>query len=188
MFTIITNEKGKSIIANQNINKNVIIIKEKPAVIAEDMYDAIYQIYENNTDSIEDYENLLPNKLDKYVIKYDEIRKDIETLPFYMKDFFLNFQENKLRLLCAKFYRNAFRYNSQSAILYNGRLFNHACDNNLDFYLDKNGFYLFTTNRFIEKGEELTDHYIDTNLTYKKRQNILLTQYGFICNCNKCKK
>jgi hypothetical protein len=184
MFKIIETEKGKSIIATCDIVKDTIILEEIPIIIGEDMYDCIYQIYEEELEL--EFNKLTPYKLDQYTIKYDEILNHIKTLPEYMQDFFLNIKPDKIRLLCTKFYRNAFTYNSQSAILMIGRLFNHSCDYNIDFYLDKNNKFIFKTNRFIKKDEELTDHYIDVNLSIKKRKNLLLTQYGFNCLCIKC--
>jgi hypothetical protein len=188
MFKIIDTNKGKSVIAECDIPKDTIIFEEIPIVIGEDMYDCIYNIYENDTASLEiEFNKLTPYELDKYAIKYDEILNHIRTLPQYMQDFFLNFKPEKLRLVCTKFYRNAFTYNSQSAILMKGRLLNHSCDYNTNFYLDAiNNKYIFKTNRFIKKNEEITDHYIDVNLSIKKRKNLLLTQYGFNCSCIKC--
>lgn len=204
MFKIDTlNGKGRSVIALQNLQKGTTIIKETPLLYAEDAYDAIYQLY--NTYDIEthedeelkqyqqkQFESLIPYELDSKVINNNEINEHIKTLPNYMQDFFNNIDSKRLRLLIAKFYRNAFRNNNDkisrpsSAVLIEGALLNHSCNNNIDFYVSKNGDYIFETNRNINEGEELCDTYIDTTLSFKKRQLRFLTQYNFICTCIKC--
>jgi hypothetical protein len=204
MYKVIQTEKGRSVVATKNYDKGTIIIKEIPAVVCEDLYDAIYRIYTpHDTEGDEDqpdvpdiddirykYENMMPHKIDKFVITSEQIEKEIEKLPTYMKEFFYNMDQQRLRLLCAKFYRNAFTYDTKyggpSAILFKGSLLNHSCDPNIDFHIDRSGFFVFTTNRPVFAGEELCDKYLDTTLSYKKRQDILLTQYGFECKCTKC--
>ena len=204
MYNIIYTEKGRTVVATKNLTKGTIIIKEFPAIICEDLYDAIYRVYVEDGCEYDDepglvpdvddlqfkYNNMSPYKIDKYVITKEQIDKEIEKLPTYMQEFFHNMDHIQLRLLCAKFYRNAFTYDTKyggpSAILFMGSLLNHSCDNNVDFYIDRNGFFIFTTNRAVQAGEELCDKYLDTTLSYKKRQDILLSQYGFECKCTKC--
>lgn len=203
MYKIIDGIKGREVIATQNIEKDTIIIKEYPKIICEDLYDAIYKIYENinyssDNDDLDDFDiifekymNMTPFIYDKYMITYDELKDEIEYLPVYMKEFFNDFDIHKLQLLAVKFYRNAFKYNTkfggQSAILFEGSLLNHSCNPNIDFYVDNNGYYIFKANKNIYEGEELCDSYIDVTLSYKKRRDLLLKQYGFICNCEICK-
>jgi hypothetical protein len=194
MYKIQNGEKGREIVATKNLEKDVIILKEHPSIICEDLYDCIYKLYndEDNLELIDKYENMVPIVLDKFIIKQDELEKEISKLPEYMQDFFNNINVTRLRLLAAKFYRNAFNYSNQfggpSAILFKGNIFNHSCIPNIDFYIDNNGYYIFKTNKFIKEGEELCDRYIDIHLSYKKREKLLLEQYGFICKCVKCTK
>jgi len=188
MYRIHTNPNNgyRSVIATQDIKKGTIILNEKPALIGEDMYDIIYKLY-NEDEDISMFKDLVPFEIDDNVIKYEKILMDIKTLPFYIRNFFLIMDPEEIRLLCAKFYRNAFRYKTESAILYQGRLFNHSCNYNVEFELDeKNNSYIFRTTRDIKKNEELTDHYINTNLPFKQRRKLLFDQYAFNCLCLNC--
>jgi hypothetical protein len=197
MYTIKTcSERGRYAVANTRILQGTVVLKETPALVSEDVYDALYKMY-YNTDlddtTIASYESLVPMVIDRYVPSYADLKVDMMTLPEYMKEYFLNWKADRLRLLIAKFHRNAFTYNTNNkslspcAILLQGTLFNHSCDNNLDFCVNDEGVIVFTTNRDIAEGEELCDRYIETNASRKKRQHTLLNQYGFICSCEKCK-
>jgi hypothetical protein len=172
-----------------------VVIKEYPYLIAEDVYDALYQFY-GTDDPDEDvrsiFESMTPFKIDKYMISYAEIVAEVATLPRYMQDTFLNMKPERLRILVAKFYRNAFTYMARNtppcALLATGTLMNHSCYNNIDFHVDRNGYFLFIANRDITAGEELCDSYLQKNTSVKKRKTSLLTQYGFSCECEKCSK
>jgi hypothetical protein len=205
MYTLVHNfYKGRSIVATTNIRKDTIILKERPILLAEDVYDALYQIYHDEDSSpdeiqqelIDKFESLAPDTLDKMIITTEDIQQELETIPQYMREFLNNMIHNNstnFRILVAKFYRNAFRYTlsstasvSPSAILIEGALLNHSCCNNVDFMISPHGEFIFTTNRDIYEGEELCDTYIDTTLSTKKRQIQLQSQYGFTCTCEKC--
>ena len=215
MFSIInTTHKGRSVFATRSLTKGTIILKERPLLLAEDAYDAIYQLYgqlsaidcddtasddatfDTTADMQVQFETLVPTEIDNTLITYDEINRHILTLPPYMKEFFQNMKPARVRLLIAKFYRNAFRNQHDkrdsslppSAILIQGALLNHSCDNNIDFYVNKNGDFIFHTNRDIIAGEELCDTYLDTTQSFKKRHAQLKSQYGFNCMCIKCVK
>lgn len=183
--------KGRKIVATKMISAGTVVLKERPAVIAEDVYDAIYNMYnDNDSDIIVKYTEMVPHALDKHCVKKSDIQDDIETLPMYMRDFFTLMKPERLCLLVTKFHRNAFRYNHKNnppcAILLKGNMFNHSCDNNLDFFVDSSGTYVFKTNRDIMIGEELCDTYIATNMSTQKRKKILYDQYYFTCVCEKC--
>ncbi|NBO71611.1 SET domain-containing protein-lysine N-methyltransferase [bacterium] len=181
--------KGRKIVATKFIPKNTIIIKEKPFIVGEDAYDILYYLFTSDDEELMDkYEELTPHKMDKYIIEYEQILDDIKHLPDYMQEIFLYIKPEKLRLLVAKFYRNAFTYNcpQPSAMLSEGTLLNHSCDNNVDFYVDNNGYFIFKTNRDVNEGDELCDSYLYNNTSKKKRKSDLLYQYGFECQCNKC--
>ena len=195
MFTIVdTPHKGRGVFAIRPLSKGTIILKERPIILAEDAYDAIYQLYSDDEiiDDIQaQFENLVPHKIDDLIIKYSEIEEHIATLPQYMEDFFRNMKPSRIRLLIAKFYRNAFRNQRDisappSAVLIQCALMNHSCANNIDFYVDRRGDFIFQTNCDIITGEEICITYLDTNISIKKRQLQLRTQYGFICTCTKC--
>jgi len=184
--------KGRCVIATHAIPKGQVVIKERPYLVAEDAYDAIFQMYDQSSDGDGDmirpiFESLCPQVLDRYILSYQEICEEIQTLPVYMRDTFTQMRPQRLRLLLAKFYRNAFSYTSPPcALLATGTLLNHSCDNNIDFTVNKKGEYEFIANRDIDVGEELCDSYLQTNSSKKKRVSALETQYGFICGCVKC--
>jgi len=185
--------KGRSVIATQQLRKGQVIIKEAPFLTAEDVYDAIYQMYccdEEAEAGATAFECLVPHTIDKYTVQYKDICDEIATLPVYMRDAMLQMRPQRLRLLVAKFCRNAFHYTYPGAppcaLLAKGTLLNHSCDNNVDFTVNKNGDFLFTANRDIEIGEELCDSYLQTNTSKKKRLSALEFQYGFVCTCSKC--
>lgn len=194
--------KGRSVVAREHIPAGTIILKERPIIVAEDVYDALYSLYAlDDSDEEEEQENnnrqrqrqeafeaLVPTKIDKAVPAYADLVADMATLPAYMREFFGMWKPDRLRLLVAKFQRNAFTYTSPPcAILTQGTLLNHSCCNNVDFHVDSRGTFVFETNRDVHAGEELCDRYIEVNLSVKKRLKMLYGQYGFICNCVKCR-
>ena len=184
-----TEHKGRCVIANDNIPPHTIILRELPFIVAEDVYDALYVLFSGDSDeeTLEAFNKLAPSKIDKNVHKYNDLVADMKSLPEYIRDFFMNWKPDRLRLMVAKFQRNAFNYTSPPcAILNKGTLFNHSCDNNVDFHINSKGEFIFETNRNIKVGEELCDKYIDTNISVKKRLKTLYEQYGFICRCDKC--
>lgn len=190
MYTVTITPKGRTVVATKFIPAGTIVLKEHPFLVVEDVYDAIYQLYTDEylEEEKELFNHFVPHKLDKYVISYQDIMNDISTLPEYMQDAFKNMRETTLRLLVAKFYRNAFTYQSPPcALLQVGTLMNHSCDNNVDFYVDKQGYFVFTANRNIYPNDEICDSYLQTNTSRKKRGRDLLFQYGFTCECSKCK-
>jgi hypothetical protein len=190
MYKIEQSNKGRSVYAIEDIEKDCIIFEETPSIICEDVYDCIYKL--NEIDYFSEFNDLQPSIIDKFMIDYKSIQEDIRTLPKYMQTFFNSFQSNELRLLVSKFQRNAFNYQNQhggpSALLLKGNLFNHSCDPNISFHIDNNGKFIFKTNRKINKNEELFNKYIDINIPFKERQKLLLFQYGFKCLCEKCIK
>ena len=70
------------------------------------------------------------------------------------------------------------------------RYINHSCDPNIVIEWDDDPNEPLKANvkavRPIEIGEELSFSYIDCNLPYEERQ-FKLRDYGFVCQCNKCK-
>ena len=61
MYTIVNHfYKGRTVIAATKLSKDTIILKEKPILLAEDVYDALYQIYYND---LYDYINTIEDQL-----------------------------------------------------------------------------------------------------------------------------
>ena len=68
-------------------------------------------------------------------------------------------------------------------------MFNHSCDPNvemLDKMEDKSGFARFHCLHDVEVGEELCIQYAGKNDSYEDRQQYLMWNYGFQCQCKKC--
>lgn len=64
-------------------------------------------------------------------------------------------------------------------------LFNHACAPNV--FNSSTGYAeVCITMRPIKKGEQVFTKYLCGDRTTRQRQEILLTQYGFVCKCDKC--
>ncbi|KAJ3115346.1 hypothetical protein HK098_006997 [Nowakowskiella sp. JEL0407] len=63
--------------------------------------------------------------------------------------------------------------------------FNHSCDPNCESIQSKTSLTI-TTIRSVEKDEELTISYIDTNLPLHARRQRLLDDYYFTCRCTRC--
>lgn len=64
-------------------------------------------------------------------------------------------------------------------------LFNHACAPNV--FNSTTGYAeVCITMRPIKKGEQVFTKYLCGDRTTRQRQEILLTQWGFVCKCDKC--
>jgi hypothetical protein len=194
-----SNNKGAGLIVIENIPKNTIIIKEKPGAFISyenksesshnDMYRMIYKIfYQSPNETVLKFLKLTPHILDLYCLPYAFYKSEIVTIQNKkIRNTLLSIESKDLRLYCAKYCRNAFRFLNGSALLFNGTLNNHSCYPNVSFK-ESDGYMIFKTIRDIRKGEELYISYINTtNMNTKERQNHLLKNYGFICECIKCK-
>lgn len=71
-----------------------------------------------------------------------------------------------------------------------GAFFNHSCDANVDARAkpERGSRFIFTTERFIRKGEPLTISYVDADLPKQDRLEQLKGRYGFECACPRCNK
>jgi len=68
-----------------------------------------------------------------------------------------------------------------------GSMFNHSCSPTVHpSFGASNTLKLYSDDKILESGTELTLSYIDITLPYEQRQRILLENYGFRCNCQRC--
>lgn len=68
-----------------------------------------------------------------------------------------------------------------------GSMFNHSCSPNVHpSFGNSNTLKLFSDDKTLESGTELTLSYIDTTLPFNERQRVLLENYGFQCSCQRC--
>lgn len=176
-------QQSRKMIATNNIPKNTILFEEEIKFMIDRSYDNWYiqlMEYELNT-NYEKFIDLFPHSYDKYIISdiiYQKHSTNIDPVLAY----------NKI-------IRNAFNVHIDNkhyaAILYKGRMFNHSCCPNVLFEIVKKNdklYMKFFTGTNVKKGDELCDNYFDVNLSYKKRQEIAKTFYGFECKCRKCNK
>lgn len=149
--------------AKSNISQYTIILIERP-----------YKIYKSLDKMISNIETDI--KRYKLIDKFNEL---------YPRE--LDKQDKKYYI--EKICKNAFNFNrkthSSPCILFSGAIFNHSCNPNILFINIKNNMIFYTVTD-INKDDELYDHYIDVNQDHKKRTELLLDNYGFICKCVKC--
>ncbi len=183
--------KGLGIFAVENIQKDESILVEKVPFILDrprfnhDMFEIIYKIYRIPR-LYSKFMNFMPHSIDNYVISYDILSYDIQKLSDYkLKEFIDSFNKDELRLMCAKYMRNAYHFRSHSAILFEGPKINHHCKPNVEHSEDEQ-YMVFKATRDIKKGEEIFDDYTLTNkcLTIGEKHIRLLHQYGFHCECS----
>jgi hypothetical protein len=186
--------KGKGYIAMKDINKEDIILIEKPEIYINKpnenpMFEIIYNVY--NSKYKKEWDELVPQKIITTID--NEIIKEIENIKNNkIKKFFTKIDKNELALACAKYKQNAFNMDNRKekikpCVLFNGAKFNHSCIPNINFYYDENrNIMIFLANKKINKNTELSDNYININKKYIERKKILEEQYKFTCICKKC--
>lgn len=196
-------KKGFGFEAIEDISKNTVIVIETPLIdlfdidikhnsICEMLY-IIYRSMNTNKFIKKQFLKLTPYHLEnnKPIVQYKDLYKCINDLcDDKIKSYFKSLDKNELLLYTLKYSRNAFGYYIKNrrvpVILFHGAIFNHSCVPNVIFFAKDNKMY-FVTTRDIKKGEEICDSYIDLALNKSERQNRLLNQYGFLCQCQRCK-
>uniref|UniRef100_A0A6B2LJX5 SET domain-containing protein n=1 Tax=Arcella intermedia TaxID=1963864 RepID=A0A6B2LJX5_9EUKA len=63
---------------------------------------------------------------------------------------------------------------------------NHSCEPNVIGNTTPGYTKTWRALRDIKEGEEILTNYVDLKLPYDQRNNILLEEYGFQCQCNRC--
>ena len=179
----ISEGKGRGVFATADIPENTIILKEKVITLKcktnNHFSYALKLIRKVLLKNKEEFLNLFPHTLDQITSPVN--RKYIKHLNRNI----LNIPDETAILYYEKFAKNVFSYKNGSAVLFYGAKFNHSCNPNVDFYYKKKRF-IFKTNRLIKKDEEIFDSYVDEELSTKDRQKDLLTDFGFICTCERC--
>ena len=189
---------GYKIIANNNINKDDIILIEQPIFNENDIISLLYTIIKNK-DTIY-IKNLYPRTNDikllnikdnpynpsninllKIIHKYDNKK---------IKEFLLSININEIYFYYYKILFNAFEMNNNSVILSIGATMNHSCKPNIIFKsININGinYMEFKAINNIKINDELCYSYLRN---YKGFNNklYLLNHYNFICQCIKCNK
>jgi len=190
-ISIEKNNKGRCFICKNFIPKGTMVVKETPFVHFENR-SSFRTIYESLMKDEKKYNQLSPHNKDKHFFKYEDIIQDLLNENNTIIDYFINMDPDELVLLYMKYVRNGFKFGKGECILLIGTIFNHSCVPNIGFEKitdTANGTNVamhFITLRDIFPGEELFDNYVDTE--DKNRRKKLLKFYGFLCDCNKCKK
>lgn len=182
--------KGYGLVATKLLKKGTIVIREKPSVSVDsrksdnDMLEIIYLVLSNTDINIKKkFMAMHPHSIDKYVIKYEDVKKEISKMNSKIQEYLCTINEEEMRLYCAKYMRNAFRFGQYgSSLLFYGAILNHSCTPNVEFNLH-NGSMVFTTTKDIKPNEEICDSYVPLTDCQYKRHERLLNQYGFRCEC-----
>ena len=186
--------KGYGYIANEDIKCGETLIKEIPFTIPTDnIYSDIFQLlYEvfKDTAIITQFMKLHPKTIELiHNIDQNNIIKELSKVKNHnaeIYNFFTdNYTTNDIILFCAKYMCNAFCFKGKPAFLFNGTIMNHSCLPNTIFG-EVGGKIIFKAGMDIKKGNEIYDNYIDITQCKLKRKEHLLSQYGFICNCERC--
>ena len=184
-------EKGIGMFATKNIVKGTILFTEKPAMLdktftTDNMFHKDYIVLSIKyliDHYYEDFMDLVP--------KTYETNNQIIITNYNFDTFFPECPKNKRQLYLTKYLRNAFNFGKNKyCMLFLGCKLNHDCSPNTEFY-KKNNVMVFETITNIKKGQEITDSYTSSdiyeNMNDKQRKTKLFQQYGFICECKKCK-
>lgn len=193
--------KGYGMIANRDIAKDEIVFiddvitLDKDTVIYSDMFQLLYKILQDKK-LTKKFMRLCPKTTDDITKRiktevFDELNR-IKQIDRTMHSFFVsNYTEDDILLYCLKYVRNAFNFRDKPSILFIGRMLNHSCNPNTVFKPYDNDHYgnkmVFICCRNIKKGEEITDSYVDIKYDINKRKKRLKEQYGFDCECDRCK-
>jgi hypothetical protein len=199
--------KGNGFIATEDIEKDVIVIKEIPQftingnIIFSDVFQVLFNIFmSDNDENINKFKALYPNNLEEFN-EHKKFKKKVTLELSKLKKFkqheakniylyFANrFNVDEVTLFVLKYVSNAFTWPTKNGdkpvILFTGSILNHSCIPNITFGKVDDEMH-FVTTKFIKKGEELCDYYIDINEKKSQRQEKLLLQYNFICKCERC--
>lgn len=166
--------KGVAIIANDNIKSGTLLIEEEPIITMQTMQLSM-------TEDIE----------------ISRIEKKVKALSDNEnEDYFSLHAYSKSSLLCQYTkVLDIFRTNAYPTITNNAGIFpiisriNHDCNPNVhyNFNHNSNRSTIYSI-RDISKDKEITNSYISLFLPRHERQNYLLENFGFKCNCSVCMK
>ena len=200
--------KGISIYAKEKINKGEIIVVSK-AIIADNLKNEknkknMYLQYDNpdkeeyeKTGKILTYKenNELQNKLSYNISNYPEDYNELLYL-FDGRNSNQNLEDRlKIKEIDLKKIQRIFKFNSKilifddnplsEGIWFYPSLFNHSCIPNC-FQFGFGDILIITAINDIEKNNELTINYLNNDIPFDMRQNILKEKYDFNCNCELC--
>lgn len=175
---------GMSTYSSQDIPIGTVIIREKinniRSISTESDEYSFALISKLLKTSPTKFASLVPTKLD------DTINIDYDSIRDRHNKYLTHLTKEEAILAFAKYKRNAFSFNMHPGILFYATKLNHSCSPHVVYYPTENNFMEFKTIRPIKAGDEVFDSYINSNLPYNERQQLLMQRYGFKCNCEKC--
>jgi SET domain-containing protein len=157
---------GRECIATQFIPKNTIIIQEKPFFLHKARKEPFSKAIKKSIDIVPKVMHLAP-----------EIQKQIRITKDNIDQY--------LDLLEKKYHTNRFEYTDDlSCLVYYGSYLNHSCCPNVKYKRVKNKLVFYTICD-VDKGDELTISYINTQNDYNVRAH-MLKDWDIVCTCIKC--
>lgn len=182
-------EKGLGLFTNVDIRREGVVILEKPAMVWAPIGGELVRVKQSNPERSWDS------------IKGDFLHYELTKLPKPRQEEIMslhNHKENsKDSELLSIFRTNSFGFSeneNRSAIYMICSRFNHSCDPNCTWEIEKAGkdankkdrSIRIIARRDIKAREELTIAYIPTVGWVEKRRDDLLINYGFKCDCSRC--
>lgn len=176
----------KNIMANETIlEENVMVsINEENNITCHEVYFKIILLVSKNKKLWSKFLNFSPHELDDYCMSQEKINCLVNSLqPKIRTHIISTINKTEWSIYYEKVKRNIFWCSNHFFIIFEGTLFNHSCNPNVDYYCDsKLKKIRFESNREIKQSEELTISYVHP-LSDKSK---LLTTYGFVCSCSEC--
>jgi hypothetical protein len=186
---------GTGIFATNHIPADTIIIREQPFTLSKEILCndftkyACQSIKQLLTYKKNEFLSLVPFNLDEYAL--EELKNS--SIEDWHQLLLPKLTTEEMYLYYMKYSRNAFLIDEQKdgyrlAIFFFGTKLNHSCNPSVEEKFNGNEM-VFRTTRSIEPNSELFGDYLLYQPMLKskaERQKYLLTNYGFLCRCEKC--
>lgn len=182
-------DKGWGLFAEVDIKEGEEIITERPVLVLERFSEERKTALRQPGDTRAWHE-----------IEADNLEKGFQALSKEWKEDILSLHNARKDLasdVLGIFWTNSFGISMSprlSGIYFFCSNLNHSCDPNcchiVSYIPDPcnhtDRTMVIIADRDIKAGDELTICYIDPKMVFEKRQDILLENYGFKCNCSRC--
>jgi len=187
------NNYGLGVYTSVDIPANTVIIKERVHVLQNEWDDnteyRIITIKKLLSEKRSDFLSLVPDKLDDTTNTYNYQDEKIQQLH---AKYFPEIDADTLILYLHKLSRNVFAHKDGSeAVTFYETKVNHSCDPNVTYYYSESedDTLIFETTKDIRVGEELFNSYLNLNdvSSREERREHLKFNYGFDCNCKRCR-
>lgn len=160
--------KGYGLFANRRIKKGELVMKEHPLFLIPAAW---YEKTESEFSALMQ-EHVFPT------MSEDEFMEFLRLADAFPDD-------QSRPILNRLVYSNVFDLDDQIGMFLKISRINHSCKPSI-LYSYINGLMLLYAARDIEVNEELHLSYVDTLISKAERQQHLLNDYGFVCDCELC--